>query len=63
MNLNLRNLLYVIGGDTDTIAAVAGGLAGIYYGFKGVPNLWIQNVIEKEKIVDLCDKLFERYNK
>lgn len=57
--LNAVNL----GGDTDTIAAVAGGLAGIYYGFKGVPNLWIQNVIEKEKIADLCDKLFERYNK
>ena len=57
--LNAVNL----GGDTDTIAAVAGGLAGIYYGFKGIPNLWIQNVIEKEKIADLCDKLFERYNK
>lgn len=57
--LNAVNL----GGDTDTIAAIAGGLAGIYYGFNDVPNLWIQNVIGKEKIVDLCNKLFERYNK
>ena len=30
VGLNAVNL----GGDTDTIAALAGGIAGIYYGFR-----------------------------
>ena len=30
-----------LGGDTDTIAAIAGGLAGIIYGFHAIPKLWL----------------------
>lgn len=26
-----------LGGDSDTIGAIAGGLAGIYYGYEGIP--------------------------
>jgi ADP-ribosyl-[dinitrogen reductase] hydrolase len=29
-----------LGNDTDTTAAVAGGLAGIYYGYEGLPPEW-----------------------
>jgi ADP-ribosylglycohydrolase len=31
-----------LGEDTDTIGAVAGGLAGLYYGYKGIPKEWIE---------------------
>lgn len=30
-----------LGGDTDTVGAVAGGLAGIVYGRAGIPKEWI----------------------
>lgn len=34
-----------LGRDTDTVAAVAGGLAGLYYqGEKGVPSEWIEKL-------------------
>ena len=34
-----------LGRDTDTVAAVAGGLAGMYYqGEKGIPAEWIRNL-------------------
>lgn len=29
------------GGDADTIGAIAGGLAGAYYGYRNIPKRWI----------------------
>ncbi len=46
-----------LGGDTDTIGAVAGGLAGLYYGFKNIPKEWINVVARKEDIIELANKL------
>jgi ADP-ribosylglycohydrolase len=37
-----------LGYDTDTVAAVAGGLAGIYYGFESIPEDWLEK-IQKRK--------------
>lgn len=51
-----------LGDDTDTVAAVAGGLAGIYYGVggeKGIPQEWIEQIARKDWIQKLCDKLSE----
>jgi ADP-ribosylglycohydrolase len=31
-----------LGGDTDTIAAVTGGLAGAVYGIDAIPIRWVQ---------------------
>lgn len=48
-----------LGGDTDTIAAIAGGLAGIYYGIggdQGIPEEWIDQIVKKDMIKDLCDQ-------
>lgn len=36
-----------LGLDTDTIAAVAGGLAGLYYRYEGIPKDWIANIKKK----------------
>ena len=45
-----------LGGDTDTIAAIVGGIAGIYYGFNAIPNRWIQNIARKEELYDMFKK-------
>ncbi|MFK7907352.1 MAG: ADP-ribosylglycohydrolase family protein [Chitinophagales bacterium] len=50
-----------IGHDTDTSAAIAGGLAGIYYGQKGMPEYWIASIARMEDIMELGEKLNGRY--
>ena len=35
-----------LGEDTDTVAAIAGGIAGLYYGYEGIPEEW-RNVIQR----------------
>jgi len=51
-----------LGADTDTTAAVAGGLAGIAYGLqsrdnvKGIPSRWIEQLARKDDIVDLISR-------
>jgi ADP-ribosylglycohydrolase len=53
-----------LGSDTDTTAAVAGGLAGLYYGFgdDGIPQDWIDKLAEVKGILDIADKISKRYN-
>lgn len=50
-----------LGGDTDTICAIAGGLAGIQYGYESIPKEWVENIVKKEIIERLCDD-FDRFN-
>ena len=50
-----RAILY--GGDTDTTAAVAGGLAGIYWGFSGIPREWLAGMRGKEIVEPLIERL------
>lgn len=45
-----------LGGDTDTIAALVGGLTGIYYGYQSIPDNWIQNILKKKEISDLVSE-------
>lgn len=48
-----------LGEDTDTVAAVAGGLAGLLYGCgseNGIPDKWIAQITKKDWIKDLCEK-------
>lgn len=47
-----------LGGDTDTIAALVGGLAGVYYGFQRIPDIWIQNILKKKEIANLVSEYF-----
>ncbi|HEY9702134.1 MAG TPA: ADP-ribosylglycohydrolase family protein [Allocoleopsis sp.] len=46
-----------LGGDTDTTGAIAGGLAGIYYGFDQIPLEWINQIVRKDDIIDLAQRL------
>ncbi len=48
-----------LGEDTDTVAAIAGGLAGIYYGIggeNGIPEEWIDTLARKDWISGMLDK-------
>ncbi|MFN6569831.1 hypothetical protein A6770_32925 [Nostoc minutum NIES-26] len=45
-----------LGGDTDTTAAVTGGLAGIYYGVESIPQEWINQIARKQDIVNLATR-------
>lgn len=46
------------GNDTDTTACVAGGIAGLYYGFDNIPKHWINTLREKETVEPLITQLF-----
>lgn len=43
-----------LGDDADTVGAIAGGLAGLYYGYKCIPHEWLESVIKREKIEEIC---------
>ncbi len=48
-----------LGEDTDTTAAITGGLAGIYYGYHNIPETWKLQLARFEDI----EELIERFNK
>ena len=50
-----------LGSDTDTTAAVAGGLAGIIYGFDAIPESWVRQLARKEDIAELAKLLGVKY--
>ena len=47
-----------LGEDTDTVGAVAGGLAGIYYRAYNIPYEWKEIIINKEYIELICQNLY-----
>jgi ADP-ribosylglycohydrolase len=53
-----------LGSDTDTTAAVTGGLAGLYYGFgeSGIPQDWIGKLAGAQGILDTADRIAKRCN-
>ena len=44
-----------LGGDTDTTAAVAGGLAGIFYGAESIPAEWLATLKRRDYLEKICD--------
>lgn len=46
-----------LGDDTDTVAAVTGGLAGALYGYDAIPEKWRDTLIKREDIENLCKQI------
>lgn len=49
-----------LGEDTDTVAACAGGLAGILYGEQDIPRDWLSQLAKEDYIRELCEA-FENF--
>ncbi len=48
-----------LGEDTDTVAAVAGALAGALYGVEGIPEEWLRALVGRDMIEDMCETFAE----
>lgn len=45
-----------LGGDTDTIGAITGSIAGVLYGFESMPDKWTSKIKNKEYLLKLIEK-------
>lgn len=45
-----------LGKDTDTVSSIAGGLAGIAYGQKQIPEEWLNQLARRDYIIDMCER-------
>lgn len=50
------------GGDTDTVGAVAGAVAGARYGASDLPDRWLSELTVREEATALADRLAEQRN-
>ena len=48
-----------LGGDTDTVGAVAGQIAGAAYGLSGIHPRWVENLYGKEIADEIITRLIE----
>lgn len=49
-----------LGDDTDTSAAVTGGLAGLLYGWETIPTEWLNTLVKRADIEDLINRLDDK---
>ena len=43
-----------LGDDSDTTAAIAGGVAGLYYGYESIPERWLAVLQRREWLEEMC---------
>ncbi len=51
-----------LGNDTDTIGAITGGLAGVFFGFKDIPEKGLKLLARYEDIYNIIEKFVKRIN-
>jgi ADP-ribosyl-[dinitrogen reductase] hydrolase len=49
-----------LGGDADTTAAIAGQLAGAFYGYQAIPRCWLGKLTSQGIIFGIARRLFDR---
>lgn len=52
-----------LGEDTDTTAAVTGGLAGLLYGWQNIPEKWLNQLARIDDIEDLAVRLSKKISR
>ncbi len=50
-----------LGEDTDTTAAIVGGLAGAHYGIGAIPSAWREALVKTDLIDGLCNRFAARF--
>ncbi|MBC2161929.1 ADP-ribosylglycohydrolase family protein [Listeria booriae] len=48
-----------LGSDTDTVAAITGSLAGMYYKMKDIPEDWLNNIVLKEGLEITINEFYQ----
>lgn len=51
-----------LGEDTDTVAAVAGGLAGARYGYNNIPEEWLDVLKRRDYLESMCEEALSAWN-
>ena len=61
----LRTICYAVslGGDTDTIATMAGAIAGAYYGIDEVPSRWFEICEGTDTALTQAEELYKLHDK
>ena len=56
-----RSIIYAVtlGGDTDTIATMAGAIAGAYHGLEAIPKSWIDVCEGIDEAMDSGEELLK----
>lgn len=49
-----------LGDDSDTVGAVTGQIAGALYGMSAIPREWLDVLHERDRIIEIADRLFNR---
>lgn len=49
-----------LGDDADTVAAVAGGMAGVTYGIDQIPPDWLDALARKDELLDIANRFAAR---
>lgn len=50
-----------LGEDTDTVAAIAGGLGALHYGYENVRLDWRTAIVKEGEIIELCELIGDRW--
>lgn len=48
-----------VSGDSDSVASIAGAIAGAYYGIESIPNEWVEVVEHRDTLFELADTLLQ----
>lgn len=48
-----------LGDDTDTIASIAGAIAGVYYGYDSIPQEWIKELAKVDELETMIEKFID----
>ena len=49
-----------LGGDTDTVGAITGGVAGMVYGYNSIPKEWECQIVNRNIIYNAAKELYEK---